>query len=577
MALQIRSKSLEENLRMQQIYNTLWKYGLDIAFDKGTFGEFRDFLQGKFYPTEREIINLDTPTKVRLLLEELGPTYVKMGQMVSSRADVLPDDWQLELKKLQSEVPPFPVEEAREIIKTELGDYPEALFKEFTPKPIAAASTAQVHRATLLSGEKVVVKVQRPNILKQVEADLGIMYRLAALFERKFDWASNYDLQGILKEFSTNILEELDYTGEAYNTLKLADNMASIEGLKIPKIYTNFSTTRVLTIEFIDGFKVNKIDENKELKLDRVELANVALRAMMKQLMVDGFFHADPHPGNIYILPSTGELVLLDMGMMGYLTKQQRISLIQLIAAIYNKNSFQFAQVMVSLSKKFKKLNEDEFYRELDRKLSRYFGESSTGGFSDIVSSTLSVMYKHGLRLDSQLTLAIKAIAQAEEAARTLNAQMNLMETAFNDVKELLVLEVNFDNMKDVLKVEVAKSLQEVLQRAPSLHSATKKWIKQYETGKLTIHLNTDDLTDKLQSFKPIFRQFTAAIMLAGMIVGSSIATIITPNVGWDVIPRIAQAGYVGSMIIASFMTLNILWGLVKKSDEKVKDRDFED
>ncbi|MGB3714754.1 MAG: AarF/UbiB family protein, partial [Candidatus Promineifilaceae bacterium] len=206
--------TVRESLRLQQLYNTFLRYLLDIAFDRGLLGEFRRFMQQKIHDPPYELVPLSIPVKIRLLLEELGPTYVKMGQIVSSRSESLPAEWQGELDKLQSDVPPFPFEDVREIIIDELGDTPEALYAEFNPEPLAAASTAQVHRATLHSGEEVVVKVQRPGIRTQVDADLGIMTNATRVLSRRSEYARDVDLAGMVNEFGTNIVAELDYYGE---------------------------------------------------------------------------------------------------------------------------------------------------------------------------------------------------------------------------------------------------------------------------------------------------------------------------------------------------------------------------
>jgi ubiquinone biosynthesis protein len=210
--------TVRENLRLQQVYSVMLRYGLEMLLDQGVIGDLRRRMQQWIYHPDKELEALSTPIKMRLMLQELGPTYVKMGQIVSSRADVLPPDWEVEMNKLQSDVPPFPYEQVEEEIQSELGDSPQEVYAYFAEEPFAAASTAQVHRATLPSGEDVVVKVQRPGIRNQVKADLGIMGNAARVMERRAEWARDADFVGVLKEFGDNIVEYGRHRRRSYSS-----------------------------------------------------------------------------------------------------------------------------------------------------------------------------------------------------------------------------------------------------------------------------------------------------------------------------------------------------------------------
>ncbi|MGD2049978.1 MAG: AarF/UbiB family protein, partial [Chloroflexota bacterium] len=330
---------IRESLRLQQVYNVFLRYGYDSLFDRWELlADFRHRMQRWVWHLPEEVEPLSQPVKMRLMLEELGPTYVKMGQIVSSQASVIPDEWEVELEKLQSDVPPFPNPEVRETIIEELGAPPEELYATFAPEPFAAASTAQVHRATLANGQEVAVKVQRPHIQTQMKADLGIMQNAARVASRRSDYLQSIDLVGMLEEFSSSVLRELDYTGEAYNAFRLTENLAGLPGVHIPIIYPEFSTKRILTIEFIHGVKINNTEALDQAGLDRELLAKNTLRALIKQLLIDGFFHADPHPGNILVNLETGEATFIDTGMVGELDLTQRVNLVQLVIAIQQKD-----------------------------------------------------------------------------------------------------------------------------------------------------------------------------------------------------------------------------------------------
>jgi ubiquinone biosynthesis protein len=313
-------------------------------------GGVRHSMQRWVWHLPDDVPELTTPAKVCLILEELGPTYVKMGQIVSSQASAIPPEWAVELDKLQSDVPPFPAVQVREILEEQLGGAPEQLFAGFEIEPLAAASTAQVHRATLFGGEQVVVKIQRPGIPNQMKADLGIMQRAARVSSRRSEQLRAVDLEGMIEQFSVSVLAELDLLGEAYNAMRLTENMAGLEGVHIPQMYPELSTSRVLTMEYIEGVKISDMEALEAAGLERETIARNALRAVAKQLLIDGFFHADPHPGNIMVNLRSGEITFLDTGMVGQLALDQRLNLIQLIFALQQGDVAGMGQILRHMS-----------------------------------------------------------------------------------------------------------------------------------------------------------------------------------------------------------------------------------
>ena len=252
--------TINENRRMQQIYGAVLHYAADTVVEATAFGVPRRRMQTWIYRLDEVPPRLSTPVRTRLLLEGLGPTYVKLGQIVSSQASTLPDEWKVELDRLQSDVPPVPYDVARQVIIDELGAPPEDLYAWFATEPLAAASLGQVYRATLHDGRDVVVKVQRPALDKQVKADLGVTRVVSTYAERRSSYAREIGLRSMLEEFGSTLLDELDYYGEAYNMQRLAENLADIPGVHIPTIERSLSTRRVLTQEFISGVKISDVD-----------------------------------------------------------------------------------------------------------------------------------------------------------------------------------------------------------------------------------------------------------------------------------------------------------------------------
>ena len=566
-----RLDSVRESLRLQQVYNVFLRYGWDLAFQRWRLlGSLRHSMQRWVWQLSDELPELSTPAKVCLMLEELGPTYVKMGQIVSCQASVVPAEWEVELEKLQSDVPPFPAQVVREILEEELGAPPEQLFASFEPEPLAAASTAQVHRATLFSGEQVVVKVQRPGIPTQMKADLGIMQRAAGVATRRSEGLRAIDLEGMIEQFSDSVLAELNLLGEAYNALRLSENMAEIEGVHIPRMYPELSTPRVLTMEFIEGVKISDISAIEGAGLDREIVARNALRAVIKQLLIDGFFHADPHPGNVLVNLKTGQISFLDCGMVGQLDLTQRVNLIQLIFALQQQDVAGMGQILHSLSVPFlDSVDETAYARDFERVISRQLYVGGTAGFGQTVNLGLDLLRRHGLRLDPNLTMAVKALMQAEAFATLLYPEGGIVQDGAQMVQEMALEAVPADKVVQVVKDQVMMTAREALKRLPSLQEATMGWLDQYQKGRFEVYVDTsglDKTADKLAAFG---RQVVIATILVGMIIGSAIATSVLAFIEpgdqiWLFFFRLSYLGFVAAMAVAILIVLRLLWHWIR-------------
>jgi ubiquinone biosynthesis protein len=560
-----------ENLRLQQIYNVFMRYGMDELFNRtALIGDFRHRMQKWVWQLPAEVEPLSDPVKVRLMLEELGPTYVKMGQIVSSQASVIPDEWEVELEKLQSNVPPFPSVQVRETIIEELGAPPEELYATFEPHPFAAASTAQVHQATLHDGQQVVVKVQRPNIQNQMKADLGIMQNAARVASRRSESLRAIDLEGMLEEFSSSVLRELDYTGEAYNAFRLGESMAQLPGVHVPNIFSELSTRRVLTMEYVRGVKISDLERIDEAGIDRELLAKNTLRALVKQLLIDGFFHADPHPGNILVNLDSGEATFIDTGMVGELELTQRINLVQLVVAMQQGDVDGMAQVLYGLSTPFvAHVNEKAYYRDFQRTVGRYIAYGHGGAFGESVSVAMGLLREHGLRLDPELTMAVKAMMQAEAVTTLLYPEGGIMAEGVPMVKEMALQEITADRIAGEATKQVTMAAREVFKRLPSFQEATVKWLDQYQKGRFEVTIDTSELAKEVDKAGVFGRQIVIGILLTGMIIGSAIATSVIAIVGdqssfWNVIFRMAYFGYIFAMAIAIVIVLRLVWNWIR-------------
>lgn len=554
-----------ESLRLQQSYNIIAMYMMDHFLGRGIIGRTRRFFLEKLYGLPRHLgEDITLPARVRLMFQELGPIYVKVGQLISSQAQALPPEWAEEFDKLQSNVHPFPYEQVRETIIAELGAPPEEIYGSISEKPLAAASLGQVHRATLQDGQLVVVKVQRPNIQNQVKADVGIMDWLAQLMERRLEWAREMDLKGMVNEFGNQVLIELDYTVEAYNAHILNDNLAEIPHVRVPHIDEELSANRVLTMEFVDGFKITDLEQIEALGYDRKSLADTALKATIKMILIDGFFHGDLHPGNVLVSRESGDIVMLDTGMVGELDVRQRVNLISLIYALFQQDVRGLAQAVRSLSNPFREVDDASFEKAFERRIGRLMQKKNTP-FPVIFNEVMDVMRENGLQFDPSLTLAVKSIMQMQAIGDRLFTGGGIMEDGIYTIRDLALEQVTAENVEKTLKKEVTYTLREISQQLPSLQEATKGWLTQYKKGRFEVYHDTSGLEKPMEQMGSLVRQLILGILLTGIIVGSAIATGIAAAFdieGSTIFSTIAFISYLAATIIAGLAIFGVLWKL---------------
>jgi len=436
--------------------------------------------------------------RLRLALEELGPTFIKVGQMLSTRADIVPADIFQELQKLQDQVPPVAAQEVVSEIESELKSPMEEVFSDFDETPMAAASIGQVHRAQLKTGEKVAVKVQRPNIRRVIEEDINILRALAGLAERHLPDAELYDPVGVVNEFARYIRQELDYTLEGRNMERFARNFADDDTVYIPKVYWNLTRGRVLTMELIDGIKVSQVEKLRKSGFDTRMIAVKGAEAYLKQIFIHGFFHGDPHPGNIYVLP--GEVIgFMDFGIVGRLSPELAAQLNRALIAIVRKDSTRVTEGILQIDEVGEDVDIDDLRRDIAELIDEYYDVSlNQFQVSELVREVSEISAKHRIRTNRQLSLLGKVLAGIEGVGRQLDPDFSIAPLMEPFARRLIAQRIS---PGEILKhaSQIAKDYADLITTLPQdLQTALEK----VKSGKLRIefkHIGLENIIPGLE------------------------------------------------------------------------------
>lgn len=392
-------------------------------------------LHGRKREDEETAQGLGPAARLRMALEEIGATGIKIGQMLASRGDLLPTDFVQELRKLQDAVPPFPFEQAREVIEQELGQSLEALFEEFDPEPVAAASLSQVHRARLAGGRLVAVKVQRPTVRQQIEQDLVLLAFAAREAQRYSEWARENDVVGWASEFGQSLRAELDFRREAASAQHMRENLAHNEVAFVPAVHWNLTSARVLTSDFVEGVSPNEAAELDALGLDRASLAREYGKIIFQQVTEAGFFHADPHAGNMRVLPD-GRIALLDFGHVDYVGRELRDYMFSFLLALVEGDSRGVVNVILAVGMVGPRTVLPSLRLEADRAVARY---SPAGGTPravlEAMDALLALVLKHGIRVPPTFISLLRAVTITEGVCLELDPSFDVWRFTSDTVK----------------------------------------------------------------------------------------------------------------------------------------------
>ncbi|HLP78795.1 MAG TPA: AarF/UbiB family protein, partial [Candidatus Paceibacterota bacterium] len=497
-------------------------------------------------------------------LERLGPTFVKLGQLLSSRADLLPDRYLKALSRLHDRVKPFPFRDVEFIVEQELGTKISKAFSFFDHEPLAAASLGQVHRAALHNGRPVVVKIQRPNIHRQIEEDFAALGEIAQLLERHTDFGRRYQLIKVLGEFQDTIAHELDYRREAANLTALAGNMHEFRRIRIPLPVNDYTTHKILTMDYIEGTKITDLSPLTRLDLDGVALADEVFQAYLKQVLIDGTFHADPHPGNVF-LTSDHCVALLDLGMVGHTTPAIQENLLKLLIAVSEGDSDTAADIAIRISRTSESFDEAQFRHKIGQLVAEQ--QNSTLHEMDIGKALLEVgrtAGDTGLYVPIELTLVGKTLLQLDQVGQILAPEFDPNESIRSNASKLLNRRIK----STLSEGRVFSSLLDAKQFLGALPARLNRILDALGHAELNVKVKPAETQFLIESAQKVANRITTGLILAALIVGAALLMQVQTSFRLFGYPGLAIICFLAAAIGGTWLVLNILW-----QDHKSKQR----
>ena len=516
------NKTLENISRIRKLIEVLVKYGFeDIVVNTGLRKILSPKKKAKDRISEEEQQFTQTRwERIRLIMEELGPTYIKIGQMLSNRPDLVPESLIKELEKLLDRVPPFSTEKAKEIIEQELGRPINELFLYFDEKPIGSASIGQVHRARLIGGEDVVVKVQRPNAKRQVIADLSLIKEFVKLTESYFIKAGILNLLEIVDTFARSLQNELDYFIEARNLEQFRTLNQDDENLHIPKPYRDLSTKKVLTIEFISGCKINDIPTLKSWGLRPKDIARKGLNIYLKQIFEVGIFHADPHPGNILVKPN-GKIALIDFGMVGKLMQSQKYAFAGVFISLAKKDAKSMATNLRRLALDHEIDDMRTFEYDLNDLIQDYAVLADDEfGLRNFTARLQKLAYKYKLQMPGVIFLILRSLAILEGTVRSLDPNFDVLENIKPYGIKLVAEQYNIKNVSD----EISHSFAQIFTLFYNLPLEIRDIVKQIRKGKIVLNTKQYGFEKYQRQLDFIANRLVMAIVIGSLIIASALS-----------------------------------------------------
>jgi ubiquinone biosynthesis protein len=540
--------------RISEIAQVAVRHGFGYFFETH---RLTDLLPGR-----TKVVLDGTPSErgqhLREMLDELGPTFVKFGQLLSTRPDIVPPDILAELQALQDDVRPFAYEDVERVIREELELSVEQTFTEFEEAPVAAASIGQVHRATLPNGHRVAVKVQRPNAPRQVEADLALLYQAARIAKERVRALDFIDPRQLVDEFARSIRQELDYRLEARNAEAFHHRFAGHPHVRIPRVYWSYTRARVLTLELLEGIQLADLPQDAWTMEERRRLAYLMTETWMTMIFRHGFFHGDPHPANIFVLEDGNVIGLVDFGQAGKLTDEDMSKLTRLFIDAANEQIEQLPRRLSELGVRYPKEREEQFVAELREMYNRYYGASlSEIDPLQVIREAFQLIYRLNLRLPTRFVLLDKAIATLGSVGVDLYPDFNVFEVAKPYARSLMLERYTPRRMLARARTEGI----ELARIARSMPYQVHDFLEEVRDGQIEVGFVHKGLDEFMHKVNIAFNRLVIAMVVAGGLIGSSLIGIFAKNgphiLGIHVISVLGFA-------LSGVLGLWLLWGVVR-------------
>lgn len=507
--------------RLRQIVAVFGRHGFADVMDRMDLGKYLPkHLAKRLVDYAEADPDRTVAERLRLAFEELGPSFVKLGQLLSMRPDLLPDSYIEEFTKLQDNVQPLPFETVRAVIEQELGRPLLEAYATFEPKPLAAASIGQVHEATLLSGERVVVKVQRPEIKKIIENDISLLTMLAAAMETYIPEIRIIGPKTIVDEFFKTLSFELDFSIEANNIRKITANMVDFPEIIIPKVYRELSTHKILTLEKLDGIRMNDLPALKASGIDFKHIVAVGARAFFKSVMIDGLFHGDMHGGNLFLLPGN-RLGIIDFGIVGRLSQKARDQLVNMVMSILSEDYENLCYQYAELGGVEHFIDFDTFQREVRNAISPYLG-LSLGEINAgmVLIEATKIATKHNIKVPGDWMLVFRAILTMEGMGRTLDPQFDLVSLGEEMVKDIFKNQYSMQRLSKEF-VWVAKDVATLFRTLPR----QIRWmLRKFNSNDFAFEIKSKELQNIAAQMHLNRRSSSLSVLATGLFIASSIA-----------------------------------------------------
>ena len=518
------------------------------------FREIKDVLR------KNQITRGVTPEKLRMILEELGPTYIKLGQIMSLHSDFLPKAYCDEFLKLNSDVTPMPFDDVEDVINHSYGQDWRELFQFIEEAPLGSASIAQVHRARLKNGEEVIIKVERKGIYDTMARDIGLLHRLVKLIPPVGDFKNLVDLDMVLDELWSVAQEEMDFLKEAANMDEFSRNNASVQYVTTPKLYHEYSTGHVLVMEYIDGYSLDDVESLQNAGYDMDEIGTKFVNNFIKQVMDDGFFHADPHPGNVKI--RDGKIVWIDMGMMGRLSEKDRHTMIKGIRGIALHDISMVENSVLEIGEFRGKPDRERLYQDLKKFIADY-GTTSMGSLdvAAAIAGLVEIMKQNRISLPHGVSMLCRGLTHIQGVLAVISPDINMMQIAVNRYTEDFLKNINWKSEFQKQARIVYRSVNKGVEIPGLVTDILKEHLEGQSVVNIDLH-SSEDLTNVISA---AIRNIVVGLCVAALLIASSVicTTDMTPKILG--IPALGFAGYAFAMVVSIFLTVRYLWSKRKK------------